>query len=187
MAIELNRIGWEDAPSEQTPLDSGNLKQMENNTEDAINEAISQIESKMNNIISVSFNNNYSMSSSNWQQVELVFDKIVGQIGNLLKLENGKIKIGKGIKKVKASFQTSTKALANDTFYSVNIKINGNSVASNEGKKVSDPQNWSFVIAPVLIDVEENDEISVSLFCNSATLMSGMTQFVVEVIEWQDS
>lgn len=38
MAIELNRIGWEDAPSEQTPLDSGNLKQMEQNTEDAINE-----------------------------------------------------------------------------------------------------------------------------------------------------
>lgn len=37
MAIELDRIGWEDAPSEQTPIDSGNLKQMENNTEKAIN------------------------------------------------------------------------------------------------------------------------------------------------------
>lgn len=37
MAITLNRIGWEDAPSEQTPIDSGNLKQMENNTENAIN------------------------------------------------------------------------------------------------------------------------------------------------------
>ena len=139
---------------------------------------------KRSNIISVSFNNDfYSMSSSNWQQVQLNFDKIVGQIGNLLTLENGKIKIGKGIKKIKASFQTSTNALGNDTFYSVNIKINGNSVASNEGRKVSDPQSWSFVIAPVLVDVEENDEISVSLFCNSATLMSGMTQFVVEVIE----
>ena len=43
MAITLNRIGWEDAPSEQTPLDSGNLKQMEQNTEDGINEAINQI------------------------------------------------------------------------------------------------------------------------------------------------
>lgn len=37
MAIELDRIGWEDAPSEQTPIDSGNLKQMENNAEKAIN------------------------------------------------------------------------------------------------------------------------------------------------------
>lgn len=142
-----------------------------------------EIERK-SNIISVSFNNDfYSMTSSNWQQVELVFDKIVGQIGNLLKLENGKIKIGKGIKKVKASFQTSTNGLANDTFYSLNLKKNGISVASFEGRKDGDPQNWSFVIAPILIDAEENDEISVSLFCNSATLMSGMTQFVVEVIE----
>lgn len=142
-----------------------------------------EIERK-SNIISVSFNNDfYSMSSSNWQQVELNFDKIVGQVGNLLKLENGKIKIGKGIKKIKASFQTSTNGLANDTFYSLNLKKNGNAVASFEGRKDGDPQSWSFVIAPVLIDVEENDEISVSLFCNSATLMSGMTQFVVEVIE----
>lgn len=142
-----------------------------------------EIERK-SNIISVSFNNDfYSMTSSNWQQVELVFDKIVGQIGNLLKLENGKIKIGKGIKKVKASFQTSTNGLANDTFYSLNLKKNGISVASFEGRKDGDPKSWSFVIAPILIDAEENDEISVSLFCNSATLMSGMTQFVVEVIE----
>ncbi len=142
-----------------------------------------EIERK-SNIISVSFNNDfYSMTSSNWQQVELVFDKIVGQIGNLLKLENGKIKIGKGIKKIKASFQTSTNRLANDTFYSLNLKKNGNAVASFEGRKGGDPQSWSFVIAPVLIDVEENDEISVSLFCDSATLISRMTQFVVEVIE----
>lgn len=36
-----------------------------------------EIERK-SNIISVSFNNDfYSMTSSNWQQVELVFDKIV--------------------------------------------------------------------------------------------------------------
>lgn len=138
---------------------------------------------KRSNIISVGFNNNYSMTSSNWQQKDLMFDKVIGQVGSLLSLENGKIKIGKGIKKIKASFQTSTNALANDTFYSANINKNGNSVASNEGRKERDPQSWSFVIAPVLINVEENDEISVSLFCNSATLKSGNTQFIVEVIE----
>lgn len=138
---------------------------------------------KRNNIISVGFNSNYSITSSNWQQKDVTFNKVIGQVGNLLKLENGKIKIGKGIKKVKASFQTSTNRLANDTFYSLNLKKNGNAVASFEGRKNGDPQSWSFVIAPVIMDVEENDEISVSLFCNSATLMSGMTQFVVEVIE----
>lgn len=34
----MNRIGWKDEPSTDTPIDSGNLKQMEDNAEDAINE-----------------------------------------------------------------------------------------------------------------------------------------------------
>lgn len=38
MAVELKRIGWKDEPSEDTPIDSGNLKQMENNTQEAITE-----------------------------------------------------------------------------------------------------------------------------------------------------
>ena len=33
----MNRIGWKDEPSTDTPIDSGNLKQMEDNAEDAIN------------------------------------------------------------------------------------------------------------------------------------------------------
>lgn len=138
---------------------------------------------KLSNIISVGFNSNYSMTSSDWEQKDLIFDKLVGQVGNLLSLENGKIKIGKGIKKVKVSFQTSTASLANDTFYSLNLKKNGNAVATYEGRKNGDPQNWSFIIAPIILDVEENDEISISLFCNSATLNAQFTQLVVEVIE----
>lgn len=38
MPITIQRIGWEDEPSEATPIDSGNLKAMENNAENAINE-----------------------------------------------------------------------------------------------------------------------------------------------------
>lgn len=34
--IELARIGWKDEPSEDTPIDSGNLKAMENNTENFV-------------------------------------------------------------------------------------------------------------------------------------------------------
>ncbi len=39
---ELDRIGWEDEPSEKTPIDSGNLKQMENNTEKYVKEEIAE-------------------------------------------------------------------------------------------------------------------------------------------------
>ena len=50
MAVELKRIGWKDEPSEDTPIDSGNLKQMENNTQ----EAITEVEKK--DILAVGFN-----------------------------------------------------------------------------------------------------------------------------------
>lgn len=33
---KLPRIGWEDEPSEETPIDSGNLKQLEKNVEDFV-------------------------------------------------------------------------------------------------------------------------------------------------------
>ena len=36
--IKLERIGWKDKPDESTPISSGNLKKMEDNTENAINE-----------------------------------------------------------------------------------------------------------------------------------------------------
>lgn len=38
MPISMQRVGWEDLPSEVTPIDAGNLKAMENNAENAINE-----------------------------------------------------------------------------------------------------------------------------------------------------
>lgn len=43
MPITIQRIGWEDEPSEATPIDSGNLKAMENNAENAINELETQM------------------------------------------------------------------------------------------------------------------------------------------------
>ena len=38
MAIILKRVGWENKPSKKTPANSANLKQMEDNAENAINE-----------------------------------------------------------------------------------------------------------------------------------------------------
>ena len=82
MAVELKRIGWKDEPSEDTPIDSGNLKQMENNTQ----EAITEVEKK--DILAVGFNGDTSITSSNWQQKDLVFNKNIAQIGKNLTLAN---------------------------------------------------------------------------------------------------
>lgn len=177
MAVELKRIGWKDEPSEDTPIDSGNLKQMENNTQ----EAITEVEKK--DILAVGFNGDTSITSSNWQQKDLVFNKNIAQIGKNLTLANGKIRIGAGIKKIKASLQTTVSKLANDTFYDVQLNKNSEKVVTCSGKRAGDPQSWSFTIVPAIIEVKEGDLISVSAFVNSATF-STLTQFVVEVIEY---
>lgn len=55
--ITIDRIGWKDDPDTSTPLDSGNLKEMENNSEAGINTlksnvqiALTELESKTNEL-----------------------------------------------------------------------------------------------------------------------------------------
>lgn len=168
-----------------TPINDTNLNAMQDEIKEDITNKTEKIKEK-NNMIAVGFNSDYSMTSSNWVQKDLTFDKLVSQVGNKLSLVSGKVKIGAGITKVKASFQTSTANLGNDTFYDVALKHNTTTVAGNAGKKTGDPQAWSFPIAPVLINVVEGDTISVSCFANSVTFNSAITQFVVEAIDYEE-
>lgn len=41
--VTLQRIGWKDEPSEETPLDSGNLKQMETNFENFVKSVLQEV------------------------------------------------------------------------------------------------------------------------------------------------
>lgn len=157
----------------QPAINDTNLNKMQANIENEFNKK---------NIIAVGFNSNYSMTSSNWTQKDLTFNKVISQVGNKLSLSSGKIKIGAGITKIKASFQASTSKLGNDTFYDITLKHNSTPIGSNDGRKTGDPQTWSFPIAPVVANVKEGDTISVSCFANSVTFNSATTQLVVETI-----
>lgn len=89
MAITLNRIGWEDAPSEQTPIDSGNLKQMENNTEDAINELETKLQEQLDLLTPVTLWEGSTLhfyeitlndKVSNYKRLKIFFSDNDGQI-----------------------------------------------------------------------------------------------------------
>lgn len=64
MSIVLDRIGWEDEPSTNTPIDSGNLKKMEDNTEKAVNEVDNKYEK---NIATLKFNRQSINITSEWR------------------------------------------------------------------------------------------------------------------------
>ena len=77
MAVELKRIGWKDEPSEDTPIDSGNLKQMENNTQEAITELENTLLEKIIPIVLFKGNTNGDITLkeeiSNYSKLKIYF------------------------------------------------------------------------------------------------------------------
>lgn len=53
--ITINRIGWKDDPDTSTPLDSGNLKEMENNAESGINELKTNVQTAFTDLLKLVF------------------------------------------------------------------------------------------------------------------------------------
>lgn len=53
--IIINRIGWKDDPDTSTPLDSGNLKEMENNAERGINELKTNVQTAFTDLLKLVF------------------------------------------------------------------------------------------------------------------------------------
>jgi len=78
----LKRIGWKDEPSEDTPIDSGNLKQMENNFEEyvqeeigTVNRTIEDVKSKIlyTNADGIVGNITLSESAANYEYLEICY------------------------------------------------------------------------------------------------------------------
>ena len=53
--ITIDRIGWKDDPDTSTPLDSGNLKEMENNAESGINELKKNVQTAFTDLLKLVF------------------------------------------------------------------------------------------------------------------------------------
>lgn len=161
----------------QPAINDTNLNKMQTNIENEFNKK---------NIIAVGFNSDYAMTSSNWTQKKLPFNKVISQVGNKLSLVDGGVKIGAGITKIKVSLQASCSKLGNDTFYDMEIRHNSKAIGTNDGRKVGDPQSWSFPIAPVIANVKEGDTIEAYFFADSANFRYDATQLVVEAIDYDE-
>ena len=94
MNVELERIGWKNLPSEDTPISAENLKQMENNTENAINKA-----AEKNEI--VAYQTGAQIASQN---ATCRLQASIG-IGDKLSLDNNAVIIGEGITKIEVEAQ----------------------------------------------------------------------------------
>lgn len=151
MKVELERIGWEDEPSEETPIDSGNLKQMENNTENAINKAVER-----NEIVAYQIGAQIASQNATCR-----LQASIG-IGDKLSLDNNAVIIGEGITKISVEAQIYFEYIDSaQVYFSPRIMRNNDVVAERinayEGKAYS-----SVTANFPIVDVQEGDKITLN-------------------------
>lgn len=117
------------------------------------------------NIISVRLNKVQNVTTTDITNIN--FNTIFSQDGDNLKLENGKVKIGKNIKKVLVSCNIWTENNAGYSWINI-VRLRGNdkkTISANMKASKMGIESWSTQsIAPVLVDVQENDEIGVTAY-----------------------
>lgn len=189
MSVKLKRIGWENGTlvskakvnidgtihevepaqySGKAPMSAENLKKMEDNAESAINEATEK------NIITANAIGTTTTAGTN-KQLALTEQC---KVGDKLSIVDGKVKIGKGIKKVlvyaKALFDD--KQVTNSFFY---LKHNETIVNRSDVYGL-----YNTVSLPgLLLEVKEDDTLSLLINTGTNASVHDGTYLTVEAVE----
>lgn len=190
MAIKLDRIGWEDAPSEQTPIDSGNLKQMENNAEKAINQLLKLLSTNMTLYNKSSHTYNHTGGNANLEE-PIVFDYSSGNPNELLFKQNWGIKIGAGINHINVKANVLIRLGQNNQSTDIFVTIRKNGEKLSEGNFFQSGLGpWTYHIYSEYLEVQEGDLIELWLAGSNADInvLDGgedirQTQLTVEVVD----
>lgn len=173
MNVELERIGWKNLPSEDTPVSAENLKQMENNTENAINKAVERNEI-------VVYQTGAQIASQN-ATCKLQASK---QVGEKFTLNNNEVVIGKGVNKVSVSAQIYFEYINSEQkYFSIRIMKNGALVA----ERLTEYKGNSFCCPTAsfpIVDVKEGDKITLNfgdINDKQPTTRQGMTNTFLAV------
>lgn len=151
MNVELEKIGWKNLPSEDTPISAENLEQMENNTENAINKAVERNEI-------VVYQTGAQIASQN---ATCKLQASIG-IGDKLSLDNNAVIIGEGITKISVEAQIYFEYIdSTQVYFSPTIMKNTTKVAEKlnayEGKSYS-----CVTVNFPIVDVKEGDKITLN-------------------------
>ena len=106
--------------------------------------------------------------------------------GDKLTCENGYVKIGKGITKVRVSGQAKFETGSEGAKH-IHIDVNETTVAWNYGPCIEVGQNVDAIVTPFVVDVKEGDLIDLKYYAASSDKVSGhytcYTFLTVEAIE----
>lgn len=157
-----------------------NIETSINNLEELINE------SKRKDIITANLAANMSISTAG--DIPLTNMVISSQIGDKLTLENGKVKIGVGITHVMVSAFESLTTSSAAGVRNVNIFKNNTGLKSAKIYMPAVSSGCSIVLPPILIPVQENDEINIVSYVRAGDRIDGgnaYTYFTVEAVKYE--
>ena len=159
------------------PLSPTTLNQLQNNIETSIEEINTKVEAKT--ILSVKLADDYSPVKEQYCEINTWVENV--KTGNKLSVIDGKIKVGQGVSKLRISGVFGANATGNERYYFWTRK-NG----VNFGTwVVEDVLNiYSPIPFEQLIEVEENDIISVAIYNNyGSPIETGKTILIFETFE----
>lgn len=159
------------------PLSPTILNQMQDNIKTSIDEVNTKVEGKT--ILSVKLADDYSPVKEQYCEINTWKENV--KTGNKLSVIGGKIKVGQGVSKLRISGVFGANATGNERYYFWTRK-NG----VNAGTwVVEDVLNiYSPIPFEQLIEVEENDIISVAIYNNyGSPIETGKTILIFETFE----
>lgn len=173
----------------------GDLSNLDTKSKDNIVNAINEINNYATKDIIV-VNRTTRQHITNTNSTTIIFDKIKYQKGKKLTLVDGCVKIGKGIKTVKASCLIWAEAFSGYSNINISLK-RGDSVVEAGGANIFPgkySQEWrSQSIANCFFDVQEGDEIVTRIMFSSANSSNNVAGnyansniMSVEVVEYEN-
>ncbi len=159
------------------PLNPKILNQMQDNIETSIEEINTKVKGKT--ILSVKLADDYSPVKEQYCEINTWVENV--KTGNKLSVTAGKIKVGQGVSKLRISGVFGANATGNERYYFWTRK-NGVNVGT---WVVEDVLNiYSPIPFEQLIEVEENDIISVAIYNNyGSPIETGKTILIFETFE----
>lgn len=187
----MEKIIFENYPSTETPLNANNLNQLQDNVEEALSDLNEDIEESITeatekNIITASLEQNTSISITRaWIYNKIPLDNEITNIGEKLTLSNNIVKIGTGVNHIKISGNIFARGIQGDLIGDIE-KNSIETISIGYARTATTGQLIQVVFSPKIINVQENDEISLNIGSSATgTLETNAvgTYLTVEVVD----
>lgn len=147
----------------------GDLTDLDTTAKTDIVSAINEVNEK--NIMSIALDSTYTIPTSQ-QVLSIPGFSVFNSIGSKLSFSNNKIVIGAGVSKILVSY--SAEAQSGGTASNVNTYLVKNStLMTQEVIRLGANENGEIVCTPILLDVAQNDTISLSTYSISGNKIGG--------------